>query len=202
MPYQQFKPIQKRTPIVYFLHDDGPLSAIIAVISVDERIFFHWWIWTVKGSHWSSWKWTHFHGFLTQIKRFFSFFDFVQYLDCRAIQESNTEWQISKHGTFFFSLSMRLFFCLFQMYRIVTCLYISGNFEKSSALIGLNIWKKSQLHCKCGHTKNAITFINKSNACCGYFVMRLSLHGIALMCLSCFRSILVIGCTFDRAVRV
>lgn len=102
----------------------------------------------------------------------------------------------------FFSLSMRLFFCLFQMYRIVTCLYISGNFEKSSALIGLNIWKKSQLHCKCEHTKNAITFINKSNACCGYFVMRLSLHGIALMCLSCFRSILVIGCTFDRAVRV
>lgn len=47
----------------------------------------------------------------------------------------------------------------------------------------ITIWRNSKTYTQ---PKNAITFINKSNACCGYFVMRLSLHGIALMCLSLF----------------
>lgn len=68
---------------------------------------------------------------------------------------------------------------------------ISGNLEKKVKLLCLN-WTRyekanyiANMSAPKESEKNAITFINKSNACCGYFVMRLSLHGIALMCL-CF----------------
>lgn len=70
------------------------------------------------------------------------------------------------------------------MYHIVTCL------ENSAALIGIEILlreKKANYNVVpssfTNKKQNTITFINKSNACCGLFIIRLSLHGIALMCL-------------------
>lgn len=114
-------------------------------------------------------------------------------LDCRAIEQNS----IALNCKF---PNMKRIYCQCVIFFLsilnVSHCYVFGTsletLKKSTALIGLNmtmekkpitIWRNSKTYTQ---PKNAITFINKSNACCGYFVMRLSLHGIALMCLSLF----------------
>lgn len=105
-------------------------------------------------------------------------FEFSIMIQIQTIHAAFTDASVS----FFASIV-----CLFGMHCIVTCS------ENGAILIGLKMSVGKNANYKmfpqpsraslAEMEKNTITFINKSNACCGYFIMRLSLHGIALMCL-------------------